>query len=105
MYTVTTVRVNIRKAREKFSEIVTLAASGAERVVIVSRNRPKAAIVSLNDLASLEESSVALAKKHASLQRMREIRNRLKRKGLKTDLLTSLRVVREERIEEISRGR
>lgn len=98
-------RVNIRKARERFSEIVTLAASGAERVVIVSKKRPKAAIVSLKDFELLEESSIGQARKHVSLQRMRSIRNRLRAKGLKTDLLASLHEVREHRIEEISRSR
>jgi prevent-host-death family protein len=45
----TTMKINIRKARERFSEIINVAVVKGERVILLSKNKPKAAIVSLKD--------------------------------------------------------
>jgi prevent-host-death family protein len=41
----TTMKVNIREAREKFSEIINRVTYKRERVIVMSRNKPKALIV------------------------------------------------------------
>jgi prevent-host-death family protein len=52
----TTMKINIRKARERFSEIVNTVAIKGERVILLSKNKPKAAIVSLKDLQVFRRS-------------------------------------------------
>ena len=70
----TTMKINIRKAREKFSEIVNTVAIKGERVILLSKNKPKAAIVSLKDLELLEDRSLTKAKRLSRIERIRKIR-------------------------------
>jgi prevent-host-death family protein len=65
----TTMKINIRKAREKFSEIVNTVAIKGERVILLSKNKPKAAIVSLKDLEVLEDRSLTKAKRLSRIEK------------------------------------
>jgi len=102
VYTMPTMKVNIRKARERFSEIVNTVAIKGERVILISKNKPKAAIVSLKDLESLEKPAIKRAKRLAQIERIGKIRNALLQKGLISDSTHILRKMREERIEKLS---
>ncbi|MGH2351193.1 MAG: type II toxin-antitoxin system Phd/YefM family antitoxin [Chloroflexota bacterium] len=51
-------QASIAEARAHLSELVNKVAYGRERIVLTSRGRPKAALVSLDDVASLEDLSV-----------------------------------------------
>jgi prevent-host-death family protein len=93
--------LNIRKARERFSEIVNLAAVKGERIILLAKNKPKAAIVSLRDLEQLEEPLFEKAKKRAQIERIGRIRKRIRIKGEKVDSAAALRKLREERIERL----
>jgi prevent-host-death family protein len=104
VYTVTTMKVNIRKARENFSEIINRVAAKGERVILTSRNRPKAAIVSLKDAMAIEDRSMKKAKRFLQLERIRKMRLKLARKRLVDDSLEALRKMREERVEGRSSG-
>ncbi|MBM4135977.1 MAG: type II toxin-antitoxin system Phd/YefM family antitoxin, partial [Nitrospira sp.] len=73
----TTMKINIRKARENFSEIINTVAIKGERVVLMSKNKPKAAIVSLKDVELLEDKSIKKAKRLAQLDRIKKIRQGL----------------------------
>lgn len=95
-------KVNIRKAREHFSEIVNTVAIKGERVILVSKNKPKAAIVSLKDLESIENPGLRTAERLAQIERIRKTRKALLRKGVMSDSTAALRKVRDERIEKIS---
>lgn len=102
MYTMTTMKVNIRNARQKFSEIINTVAIRGEPVILVSKNKPKAAIVSLKDLESLEKPSIKKAKRLAQIERIGKIRKALSQKGLLSDSTNILRKIREERVEKLS---
>ncbi len=91
-------RINIRKAREKFSEIINTVAVKGERVILLSKNKPKAAIVSLKDLGLLEDQSITKAKKLVQIENIRKIRERLSKKGIVGDSLLTLKEMREERV-------
>jgi prevent-host-death family protein len=104
VYTVTTMKVNIRKARENFSEIINRVTAKGERVILTSRNKPKAAIVSLKDAMVIEERSMRKAKRLLQLERITKSRQKLARKRSKDDSLETLRKIREERVEIRSSG-
>jgi prevent-host-death family protein len=92
-------KVNIRQARENFSEVINRVTSKGERVILTSRNKPKAAIVSLKDAMAIEDRSMRKARRILQLEKIRKMRQRLARKGLKGDSLEVLRKIREERLE------
>ncbi len=100
----TTIRINIRKAREKFSEIINAVAIKGERVILLSKNRPMAAIVSLEDMQVLEDRSITKSKRLAQIEKIRKIRERLAKKGVVSDSLLTLKKTRKERLEQL-RGR
>ncbi len=94
-------KINIRKARERFSEIVNLVSIKGERIVLTSKNKPKAAIVSLKDLEVLEDRTIRKAKRLNQLERIKTIRKRLSQKGVVSDSVLTLKRIREERIGEL----
>jgi len=104
VYTVTTMKVNIRKARENFSEVINRVMAKGERVILTSRNKPKAVIVSLKDAMAIEDRSMRKAKRLLQLERIKKMRQELARKRLMDDSLETLRKIREERIELRSSG-
>ena len=57
--------VSVSQLKEGLSEYLNRAAYGQERIVIVSRGRPKAAVISIRDLERLEELEDALAAQEA----------------------------------------
>jgi prevent-host-death family protein len=63
---VTNARVSIGTVKRDISKLVNRVAYGGERILLTSRGKPKAAIVSLEDYAQLEE-----AKAGASLEQWR----------------------------------
>lgn len=80
-----------------------MAAKG-ERVILTSRDRPKAAIVSLKDATAIEDRSMKKAKRLLQLERIKKMRQKLDRKRLMDDSLETLRKIREERVEVRSSG-
>jgi prevent-host-death family protein len=97
-------KVNIRKARENFSEVINRVAARGERVILTSRNKPKAVIVSLKDAMAIEDRSMRKAKRLLQLERVKKMRQKLARKRLMDDSLETLRKIREERVEVRSSG-
>ena len=49
--------ISVASAKAIFSELINEVAFGHKRFVVVSRHRPKAALVSVEDLRHLEEQS------------------------------------------------
>ncbi|MEK6692718.1 MAG: type II toxin-antitoxin system Phd/YefM family antitoxin [Nitrospirota bacterium] len=98
----TTMKINIRAARQRFSEIINTVAIKGERVILVSKSKPKAAIVSLEDLESLERPAIKRARKLAQIERIGKIRKALLRKGVKSDSTYILQKIRGERVEKLS---
>ena len=57
--------LSVTEMKDALSEILNRAAYGHERIVIASRGRPKAAVISIEDLNLLEELEDALAAREA----------------------------------------
>ncbi len=51
---------SVTEAKREFSELLNRVAYGKERVIVTSYDRPKAAIISLDDLERLELIEAAL---------------------------------------------
>ena len=60
-----TATVSVSQMKNKLSEVLNRAAYGRERIIIASRGRPKAAVISVDDLELLEELEDALAAREA----------------------------------------
>jgi len=56
---------SISQLKNALSEFLNRAAYGQERIIIASRGKPKAAIISIKDLRLLEELEDALAAREA----------------------------------------
>lgn len=72
-------RVTLTELRQKLGKLLNLAAYGGERIVLVSRGEPKAAIVGIKDLELLRQTrskaatqSLRLAKTLAAADRLQE---------------------------------
>jgi prevent-host-death family protein len=59
------ITINISKMKDTLSEVLNRAAYGRERIVVASRGKPKAAVISIEDLELLEELEDALAAREA----------------------------------------
>lgn len=56
---------SISQLKDALSEFLNRAAYGQERIIVASRGKPKAAVISINDLDLLEELEDALAAREA----------------------------------------
>lgn len=92
--------VPLGEAKAKLSSLVNAVAYGGERVVIESRGRPKAALVSVGDLERLEgirPGRPSKAQRRLALAQAGRVRKALE--GLRlTDSLGDLRQLRDERL-------
>jgi prevent-host-death family protein len=57
--------VSVSKLKDALSEYLNRAAYGGERIVVASRGKPKAAVISVADLQRLEELEDAQAAREA----------------------------------------
>jgi prevent-host-death family protein len=57
--------VSVSQMKDTLSEVLNRAAYGRERIVIASRGKPKAAVISIDDLELLEDLEDALAVREA----------------------------------------
>ena len=99
-----TMRINVKEARQRFSEIVNTVALKGERVIITSRNKPKAVLVSIQDVETMEEGSTRKVRRRMQLESIRRLRERLAQRNIVSDSLNTLGRLREERLGDISNG-
>jgi prevent-host-death family protein len=57
--------ISVSEMKDTLSEVLNRAAYGRERIVIASRGKPKAAVISVEDLQLLEELEDAMAAQEA----------------------------------------
>ena len=57
--------VSVSEMKDTLSEVLNRAAFGHERIIIASRGKPKAAVISIDDLELLEELEDVLAVREA----------------------------------------
>lgn len=74
------IQVSMTKLRHNLGDLVNRASYGGERVIVMSRGEPKAAIIGIEELLRLEESrsQSTSAAAYTSLQAADEIRARIK---------------------------
>jgi prevent-host-death family protein len=102
--------VGIAEARRDLSAIINRVVYGGERIVLSSRGKPKAAIVSIEDLHRLEEMEKmvderARTERKAALAMAKAVREMSlrRRKGVPfPDVSQDLQELREERTRELS---
>ena len=98
----TTMKVNIREAREKFSEIINRVSYKGERVVLMSRNKPKALIVGLKEAELFKDEPMRKARRLMQLDQIRKVRERLYRKRVKSDSVYELGRLRKSRLGDLT---
>jgi prevent-host-death family protein len=101
----TTMKINIKEARERFSEIINRASYKGERIVVMSRNKPKALIVGLKEAEAFEGDPMRKGKRLLQLEQIAKIRERLAHKKIKSDSAEDLRKLRESRLEDLTGSR
>ena len=94
----TTMKINIREAREKFSEIINRVSYKGERVVLMSRNKPKALIVGLEEAELYKDEPLRKARRLMQLDQIKKVRERLARRRIRSDSVSELRRLREDRL-------
>lgn len=101
--------VSIAEARRDLSAIINRVVYGRERIILASRGRPKAAIISIEDLHKLEEmekaAESAQTERKAALAMAKAIREMSLRRRAGTpfpDVSQDLDELREERTRELS---
>ena len=94
----TTMKINIREARERFSEIINRVSFKGERVVLMSRNKPKALIVGLEEAELFKDEPMRKARRLMQLDQIKKVRERLAHKRIKSDSVSELRRLREDRL-------
>jgi len=95
----TTMKINIREAREKFSDIINRVSYKGERIVLMSRNKPKALIVGLEEAELIKDEPMRKARRILQLDQIKKVREKLSRKRVKSDSSLELRRSRESRLE------
>jgi prevent-host-death family protein len=102
--------VGIAEARRDLSAIINRVVYGGERIILASRGKPKAAIISIEDFRRLEELEKtvvesARTERKAALAMARAVREMSlrRRKGVPfPDVSKELQELREERTRELS---
>lgn len=91
--------LSIGETKARFSSLINAVAFGGERVLIQSRGRPKAALVSVEDLRRVEGTPSRPSKAQRRLALAQADRVRKVLQGLKlTDSVEELRRLREDRL-------
>ena len=82
------VHVSIGQVKRDISELVNRVAYGGERIVLTSRNKPKAVLVSIEDYQRLLNSEHSLLSKNAWLSDARKLADRIqeRREGYQIDV-------------------
>lgn len=98
--------VSVSTLKRDLSEIINQAAYGKKRIVITSRGKPKAAVVSIGDLRLLErlnQEEIRQARRMAALEAARAVRSETAAwaGGPLPDSAEELRELRETRTDEL----
>lgn len=97
--------IGIAQAKNLLSELVNRVAYGGERILLASRGRPKAALISLADLHQLEACSpITPTQRQAALALADRVRTQIlaERRGRPfPDLARDLEQLRHERLQEL----
>ena len=95
-------KINVREAREKFSEIINRVSYKGERVILMSRNRPKAVIVGLEEAEFFKDKPMKKARRLLQLEQFKKIRERVAHKRGRMNSIRELKKLRESRLGEFT---
>lgn len=95
--------VSIGQVKRDLSKLVNRVTFGGERIILTSRGKPKAAIVSIKDLQVIEQVSQEKAQRLAALERAQALGERIRAEmpAHDADSVELLRQNREERTDEL----
>ena len=98
--------MSMTEFKHNMGEIVNQVAYGGERIILVSRGKPRAALVGLEDRKKLEaaeqgEREVYVTRQRALLAEARALRRQMGRAGTVTSSVEVLEEIREERLDDI----
>jgi prevent-host-death family protein len=90
--------VSIGQVKRDISELVNRVAFGGERIVLTSRNKPKAALVSMDDYQRLLTAEKAIQSKNTWLIDARKLADRIqeRRDGFQIDVDDLLKQSRQD---------
>ena len=90
-------------SKQSLGQLANRAAYGGERFILEFRGKPRAAIVSYEDLERLQEMNSASLSRREVLERADELRKEIfARTGVLSDSVSAVRRLRQERDEQIS---
>ena len=98
---------SMSRAKERISELVSRVVKKGERIVLTSRGKPKAALVSIEDLERLQAADTNRKRDLESflrdIDRASEVRDRIckERGGVLQNSSDLIREIRDERDEQI----
>ena len=95
-------RIGLAEARDNFSGLINDAAHGHQRIIIESRGRPKAAIVSIEDLQRLDEMGDGRKTARSPMLRWLDETQQLLRRQRPVAAGTTLEALREVREESVA---
>ncbi len=100
--------ISLTDLKQNLGEIVNRAAYGKERIILLSRGKPRAALISVNDLERLlsfeqsESQENNRQRQMALLAEMDALREQIRQEfGELTDSVDVLHEVREERLDDL----
>jgi len=106
-----TTTISMTEAKKRLGEVVNRVSYGGERIVLLSRGRPRAALVSIEDLDLIRqalddgnERELRTARRQAWLARADTLREQIAARvgGPLPDSVEELRELREERTNELA---
>jgi prevent-host-death family protein len=104
VYTMSTMQINIKEARQRFSELINAVADKKERIIITSRNKAKAVLVSTQDAEAIQGDPIKKARRRMQLASIRKLQKQLMNGDVAIDSLGTLEELREERLDYLSDG-
>jgi prevent-host-death family protein len=101
-------RVSLSDLKQNLGEVINQAAYGAERILLMSRGKARAALISVEDLRKLEtleqieQQQKIQTEQFALLEDLRQLRQSMATAGVITDSVEVLREIREERVNDLT---
>ena len=96
-------RIALTEAKQSLGQLVNRAAYGADRFILEFRGKPRAALVSFEDLERLEAMNRAPFSRQEVLERADELRAEIAATtGGLSDSVSELRRLRQERIDQLT---
>lgn len=98
-----TLEISIGQIKRDISELVNRVAYGGERIILTSRGKPKAALVSLEDYARLQQENAGASSRAAWLKQAEGLAERIHQRRQQQPIDVQ-RLLEENRVDLEGRG-